>query len=251
MSISTPWLLYLADGPSYTQELQQATSQPLGLALQSISSSLLSFGLAFYMSWKLTLVMLAGLPLIIPILSFLSSRLQPNIAGQQVEMSKAAKHVSNALTSIETVKCFGGQNIEFERYVAALRRATAFYYHQVFWFAAQVGVTRMATMGMYVQAFWFGGALLNKGEITAENIFIAFLGTTMAVGAFMQVMPQLLILEKGKAAGQKLRAVMVQNSKERHHTTGERAVFDTCIGDIEFREVRSQSYIFLELCSQL
>lgn len=249
MSIANPWLLSIANGPSYIQELQHATSQPLGLALQSISSSLLSLGLAFYMSWKLTLVMLGGLPLIVPILSFLSSRLQPNIAGQQMEMSKTAKHVSNALTSIDTVKCFGGQNIEFERYAEVLRRATAFYYRQVFWFAAQVGVTRMATMGMYVQAFWFGSALLNKGEISAENIFIAFLGTTMAVGALMQVIPQLLILEKGKAAGQKLRAVMVQNSKERHHRTDERAVSDTCIGDIEFREVRSHSHIFSELCS--
>lgn len=199
------------------------------------------------MSWKLTLVMLGGLPVIIPILSFLSSRLQPNITGQQVEMSKAAKHISNALTSIETVKCFGGQNIEFERYAATLRRATAFYYRQVFWFAAQVGVTRMATMSMYVQAFWFGSVLLNKGEISAENIFIAFLGTTMAVGAFMQVMPQLLVLQKGKAAGQKLRAMMVQNTKERHHRTGERTVSDACIVDIEFREVRSHSYIFSEL----
>ncbi len=246
MSITTPWSLSLADRPSYTQELQHATSQPFGLALQSISSSLLSLGLAFYMSWKLTLVMLSGLPLIVPILSFLSSRLPPNIAGQQVEMSQAAKHVSNAITSIETIKCLGGQNIEFERYTAALRRASAFCYRQVFWFAAQVGVTRMATMGMYVQAFWFGGALLNKGEISAENIFIAFLGTTMAVGALMQVMPQLLVIEKGKAAGRKLRAVMVQNHKERHHRRGDS---DTCIGDIEFREVRSRPYIFSELCS--
>jgi len=193
--------------------------------------------------------MLSGLPLIVPILSFLSSRIQPNIAGQQVEMSKAAKHVFNTFTSIETVKCFGGQNIEFERYATALRRVTAFYYRQVFWFAAQVGVTRIATMGMYVQAFWFGSALLNRGEISAENIIIAFLGTTMAVGALMQVMPQLLILEKGKAAGQKLRAVMVQNSKERLRRAGERVVSDTCIGDIEFREVRAPFYIVSKLCS--
>jgi ATP-binding cassette subfamily B (MDR/TAP) protein 1 len=200
------------------------------------------------MSWKLTLVMLSGLPLIIPILSFLSSRLQPNIEGQQVEMSKAAKHVFNAITSIETVKCFGGQNTEFERYAATLRQATAFYYRQVFWFATQVGVTRMATMSMYVQAFWFGSSLLNKGEISAENIVIAFLGTTMAMGAVMQVIPQLLILEKGKAAGQKLRAVMVQKSKKQHHRECERAVSDACIGDIEFREVRVYICIVPELC---
>ena len=193
------------------------------------------------MSWKLTLVILSGLPVIVLILAFLSSRLQPNIAGQQVEMSKAAKHISNALSSIETVKCFGGENIEFERYTAALHQAAAFYYRQVFWFATQVGVTRMATMAMYVQAFWFGSTLLNKGDISAENIFIAFLGTTMAVGALMQIMPQLLILEKGKAAGQKLRAVMARNGKERHHRAAERALSDACIGDIQFREVRAHS----------
>lgn len=191
--------------------------------------------------------MLSGLPLIVPILSFLSSRLQPNIAGQQVEMSKAAKHVSNAVTSIETIKCFGGENIEFERYATTLSRAASFCYRQVFWFAAQVGFTRIATMGMYVQAFWFGSTLLNKNEISAENILIAFLGTTMALGSLMQVMPQLLVLEKGKAAGQKLRAVMLQNSKERHHRTSRSAMSDTCVGEIEFRKVRSHYYIFSKL----
>ena len=221
----------------FTAEYQRASSQPLGMVIQSILTSALSFGLALYVSWKLTLVIIAGIPFFLPFMTFCSARGTPPIALQHLETSKASKYVSNALSSIETVKCFDGQEIEHERYLSTLHRAAAFYSRQVFWFAVQYGVTRVATIAIFVQGFWFGSYLLDKGEITTENILIAFLAAIMATASLMQVQPQLVVLTMGRIAATKLRAVQIHNgSPETQYQVQVRPHF---VGDIWFHGVSS------------
>jgi len=207
------------------------------MVIQSTLTSVLSFSLAFYVSWKLTLVIIAGIPFFLPFMTFCSARGTPPIALQHIETSKASKYVSNALSSIETVKCFDGQEIEHERYLSTLHRAAAFYSRQVFWFAVQYGVTRVATIAIFVQGFWFGSYLLDKGEITTENILIAFLAAIMATASLMQVQPQLVVLTMGRIAATKLRAVQIHNgSPETQYQVQVRPHF---VGDIWFHGVSS------------
>ena len=235
--------------PRLTTELQLATSQPLGMVFQSAVTSVLSFSLALYMSWKLTLVIIAGIPIVVPVLMFCSARGTPPVALQYTEMSKASKHVSNALSSIEAVKCFNGQEVERERYFSALCRAAVLHSRQVFWFAAQYGVTRVATIAMFVQGFWFGSYLLNKGEATAENILIAFMSAIMATSSLMQVQPQLVVLAKGRIAAAKLRAVQIHAESliNRKLLQGRRHF----VGDIWFHRVSSSNpQMALSLCSR-
>jgi ATP-binding cassette subfamily B (MDR/TAP) protein 1 len=174
---------------------------------QSIFTGLLTSGYSLYISWKLFLMMLIELPIAIPLASYFSTKAERPIPHQQAEMSKAAKHVNNALSSIETVKCFYGQDLEHEQYSLSLCLAAAFYKRQSFWSALQYGLFRLVPTGMFVVAFWFGEYLLRHGEITAKNLLITFMATMMAVSSLNAISPQIMILARGRIAAGRLRDI--------------------------------------------
>src|SRR4051794_6663007 len=109
------------------RELQLATSQPLGFLVQYSITALASFGLAFYSSWKLSLVILSTLPLAAVALSFISARTQPAIAAQSHQLTHASKHAGTAVTAIDIVKAFNGQNNEVWQYSQIIERAARCY----------------------------------------------------------------------------------------------------------------------------
>ncbi|KAF2665239.1 P-loop containing nucleoside triphosphate hydrolase protein [Microthyrium microscopicum] len=222
----------------YIQELRTATSHPLNLTTQYLGTTIGSFILAFYLSWKLTLVIIAGIPLIIVLVPVFSARVQPNITAQASKLSEASKHTGNAIGSIETVKCCNGEAYELRNYTDALRAAAVFFNRQVAWNALQNSIIRFLSLTMFVQGFWFGTILLDKGQISAAEIVSAFWGASLAVQSLMQVMPQLVMLEKGKAAGHRLRAAMAYmelNASDIDPNVAKQP--EICAGDITFKQV--------------
>lgn len=66
---------------SYRQirELQIGTSQSLGFTIKYIVQAVASTRLSFYYSWRLILVILAGIPVGAVVLAFISSGMQDSI----------------------------------------------------------------------------------------------------------------------------------------------------------------------------
>lgn len=216
-----------------------ATSQPLGTTIENLATTFVSFGMAMYFSWKLTLVILATVPLIILVMGFLSSRMQPNIDAQHEKLSEAAKHSTSAFSAIEVVKCFNGQDSELWKFSCAVREAARFYVRQAQWNACQAGFMRLSTLGMFVQGFWYGSTLLDSGDMDNGKILTTFWAALMATGGLTQIVPLLIVLEKGRMAGAKLRAVMAEMQKGgKDNGEAEHTVPARCTGDVEFQDVR-------------
>ena len=198
-----------------------------------------ALGVAFYSSWKLTLVILASLPLAALVLSFVSARMQPNIDAQTEELSAATKTATTAISAIETVKCCNGQDHEVWQFRNAIARAAKFYRRQARANALQIGFVRLIILCMFVQGFWYGSTLLGSGGKDAGQILTTFWATLMATQTAEQILPQLIVLEKGKAAGAALKAIV----QERPRTTQGAAAPDRgkrrtrCKGDIKFKHV--------------
>jgi ATP-binding cassette, subfamily B (MDR/TAP), member 1 len=198
-----------------------------------------AFGLAFYLSWKLTLTILAGIPIVIILLPVFSSRVQSNIVSQSDKLGLAAKLASNVFTAIETVKFYNGEGLELFKYTAVITEACGFFFRQAFWNAIQTGILRVVTLSMFVQGFWFGNILLDKGQITAAKILTSFWAAILAVQAMMQIMPQLIMLERGRVAAQILRATIFSLNKtplEYDSMSSKRPA--AVVGDITFEKVR-------------
>ncbi|KAI7209308.1 putative ABC transporter [Hortaea werneckii] len=195
------------------RDLQLAVAQPLGMLVCAIAQCILSLAEAFFFSWKLTLVTLASAPLLGVAITFISARMQVYVVKQQEKLAEAQKYCLNAFGAIETVKCFNGQGIERHKYMMRSRECAQFYFKVVKWNGLMMSVGVLLTSGMIVQGFYYGGVLIRKGEITPGTVVTCFFSAIGAFSALQLVMPHMMTLEKGRAAGLTLRAVMAEMDK--------------------------------------
>ncbi|KAL2013350.1 hypothetical protein VTN00DRAFT_875 [Thermoascus crustaceus] len=229
---------FLSDLQAQIRELQMGTSQPLGLTLQYSVRTVASLGLAFYTSWSLTLVTLAAVPFCSAVVASLSSKMQYSIKAQRGELTNASKLSYNAFASIDTVKCFNGQFFECRQYSASISAAACYYLKQACLNALQKACIRLMMFGMFVQGFWYGSSLVGSMKISAGDVLRTFWACLVAAQSIEQVVPHIIVLEKGKAAGASLKAIL-QHLNPDKPTSGMTGMLypQYCEGDIEVEDV--------------
>ena len=162
-------------------------------------------------------------------------------------MAKASNFAINALSSIDTVKCFNGQDFELRQYICAIRKAATFYLKQALNNGFQMGLVRFVLTSMVVQGFWYGSYLVPKGDSSSGTVVTTFWSCLMATRAWEDILPHLNVLEKGRAAAIALKDILdkVEDcGKIAKAATGITPKF--CDGDIEVREVRRpRAYVIL------
>ncbi|KAJ0421567.1 P-loop containing nucleoside triphosphate hydrolase protein [Aspergillus carlsbadensis] len=216
------------------QELQTATSQSLGLALQYLFRTLVSLGVAFYTSWNLSLVILAGIPVVSIIVPFLAPKINASIEGQQNELKSASKVVNNAVVSIDTVKCLNGQTIELDKFSSGVDKSSFFFLRQAHFNALQISVMRFMMFGMFVQGFWYGSSLVHSGKLSGGDVLRTFWACSAAAQSLESLMPHLVILEKGKVAATALQRILRGGDKNLPVVEMQGAQYPgLCDGDIE------------------
>ena len=159
--------------------------------------------------------------------------------AQADALTVASKYASNAISAIDTVKYFNGQNYELWQYAKAVKHAANCYLIQARANALQIGFMRLVTLGMFVQGFWFGTYLVGTGKKNSGDIVTAFMAALMAAQSVEQILPQFIVIEKGKVAGATLKTIMLQieRGREIRTMTGGRKP-PNCEGSIEIRNVR-------------
>lgn len=222
----------------HIRELQMATSQPLGFTVQYSITALAALGLALYYAWDLALITLGTVPLAAVVLGKISARMQPIVKSHLEELTKASKMANVSIASIETVKCYNGQDFEIWQYANAVKRAAEHYLGQARYNALQIGFVRFVTLSMFVQGFWYGTHLVYTGKKNPGDILTAFWACLMATQTIEQILPQMIVLEKGRAAGATLRAVLTQMKRGRkviNVLSGKTPEY--CDGDIQVEDV--------------
>lgn len=164
--------------------------------------------------------------------------MQPSIDAQANELTQASKQANNAISTIDTVKCFNGQDFEIWQYAKTVRKAARYYLIQAQANALQIGFVRLVTLAMFVQGFWYGSHLVAIGAKNAGQVLTTFWACLLATQAIEQILPQMIVLEKGRAAGATLKLLLDHMEKE---SKDERVIGGMtpgyCDGDIEVRNV--------------
>jgi ATP-binding cassette subfamily B (MDR/TAP) protein 1 len=178
------------------------------------------------------------MPIAFIAIPFLSARVQPNIEAQASALNEAAKITTSALTSIETVKCYNGEDGHLRSYAKTIERSASFYSRQALWISIQAAIIRLASLGMFVLGFWFSNYLLDHGFQSPSTLITTISAAIVSTSAFMQIIPQLIHLEKGRTAGHKLCVAMARVEDEEHtHLESQKKIPGQCVGDISFEKV--------------
>jgi ATP-binding cassette subfamily B (MDR/TAP) protein 1 len=170
--------------------------------------------------------------------------MQPHIDRQKSYLSRASKTASCAISSIETVKAFNGQFYERSAFAKAIWCATKEYKSQARLNALQLGIARIFTLGMFVQGFWYGSKLVRErgGSFTPADIMTTFWSCFMTTQALELIMPQMILLEKGKAAVAGLRTLLASGDGSYRRYGG--YMPPMCSGEIE---VKGASFSVLQI----
>ncbi|KAI0440821.1 P-loop containing nucleoside triphosphate hydrolase protein [Xylaria telfairii] len=220
-----------------TRELQTASSVALGSLTSDIATSIANLIVALYTAWKLTLVLLASIPVSVVVLHLLSRPIQPAIHAQRQELSRASKYAFSAISAIDLVKVFNGVDHETWQYLDAIRRSMQKYLIQARANACQLGYIKFWIDSLFVVGFYYGAVLVSQG-LSPGNVLTTFYASLAALQAVQAFVPFYLVLAKGTAAAQALRSVA-------HHIEDGRRIYPMmggyiprgCIGDVEMRNI--------------
>lgn len=166
-----------------------------------------SVAVALYYSWKLTLVLLATLPVSALILSLATRKLEPAIQIQRAHLATASKHVTASLLGIDLVKIFGGYETELRHYSAAIQRSSKAFHTQAAGTSFQMGWVMFWVIALFVIGFWYGVSLIDDG-LSPGNVMTTFYATLAAFQGVEALLPHWLVLAKGMSAGGFLSAVV-------------------------------------------
>lgn len=201
--------------------------------------SVASLAVAFYYSWKLTLVVLGSFPLLAGGLSWLSTGYRQALDGQQAELTLATKQLLHSIQNIVLLKCHNTQNDEVERYMRSIESADNHFRRQTRISVSETAFLRAATAIILVISLGFGTYLVHEDHAKSGDIMTTFWSASQGAIGVNAILTQLLVLEKGRAAAAALRLLLLeveQGALLLEDYKG-RAPF-RLDGDIEFIDVR-------------
>ncbi|XXH05295.1 hypothetical protein Hte_011720 [Hypoxylon texense] len=220
-----------------SRELQSASSVALGSLVAEAATSLGNLVVALHGSWKLTLVLLATVPVSLVVLSLLSHRFKSAIRAQKQELARASKYAISAVAAVDLVKIFNASDHETWQYLHAIQRSANRYLVQAGAAACQHAYVKLWVEGMFVLGFYYGAVLVNGGA-SPGNIVTTFYAALAALQAFQAFVPTYIILAKGMAAGQALDSIISDSAdgrKVRRMKGSYRP--EECLGRVEINEV--------------
>lgn len=183
-------------------------------------------------------MIIASVPIMYGVTAYLSALLAKRAHQQSDVLRKALKYMTNAIRNIETVKCFNGERYELQRYANVVTWAGSLYNKQANFRALQLGAMQFFTLSVFFQGFWYGSYQIFEGRLSTNEVITTFWAAMMAVQGVTAFLPQYIVLQKGKVAGVRLRALVAQLSGATAtlETLGHLVPAD-CEGSIEFQNV--------------
>jgi len=189
-------------------QIQDAMTLMLAEVLRGMLTLVIGIGLIFYISPKLTLVMISVIPVIIIIAVVFGKKIRKLSRESQDQLADSNIVVQETLQGISNVKAFSNEWFEIGRYENSLKKAVGL--------ALRTGKIRglfisfmlFSLFGTIVFVVWFGVGLMQAGELsfgdlTAFVIYTTFVGASMA--GFADLYSQ---LQKTIGATQRVREII-------------------------------------------
>jgi ABC-type multidrug transport system fused ATPase/permease subunit len=216
--------------------LQQAVTVNISMGLRFGIQVVGGFFVLFYLSWRLTLVMLAIFPLIAVAAWVYGKYIRAYSKEVQDRLADGANVAEETISSIRTVRAFAAEYKEIDRYSArvnqsyeaARKRAIA----EAIFAAAATLIANFAIAGV----LWYGGSLVLSGEMTVGDLtgFILYtLTVAMSFGGLSALYGDLM-----KAVGASERVFFLMDRVPQvPFEGGQRVTRDLVEGSVRFDHV--------------
>ncbi|MCO4771385.1 MAG: ATP-binding cassette domain-containing protein [Deltaproteobacteria bacterium] len=173
-----------------TTVLQNAATVNISMVLRYAATGLGALGILLYTSWKLTLVMLAVVPLVV-LGAFAYGRVLRRISRKvQDALARSTEVAEETLSGIRTVRAFAREDAEGDRYAEHAEEVFNLARSRARLGAMFGGGMGFAFGGAVAVVLWYGGTMLvdgdmSIGELTQFVLYTFFVA--MSLGALSSV----------------------------------------------------------------
>ena len=164
-----------------TQLLKDACSITLSMSLRTITTMIGSLVICFVISWKLSLLTLAVLPVVLAVTKLLGNRMRKLSTAQQDALAAAVEVAEETISHIRTVRSFSKECFQsavyadktYETYKVGKKFALAF--------AVLIAVVMFLALSSIVFVMWFGAREVLHGDLSA-GLLTTFLLYALSIG---------------------------------------------------------------------
>lgn len=188
------------------------------------------------LSWKLSLIMLAVVP-VIAISAVFFGRFIKKLSRESRDKVAESNHVvEETLTAIHSVKAFANEFFEIARYSKATGEAKRISIRGAKWRGAFVSFIIFGMFGSIIFILWQGVLMTQSGELAKDYLF-AFITYSVFIGASFGSIPELYAkIQKGIGASERLMDLMEEEAEKIDTIKAYRNTIKLN-GEIEFRSV--------------
>lgn len=191
-------------------QIQDTVTTILAEILRGVLTLIIGMGLIFFISPKLTLLMLSVVPVIIVIAILFGRRIRKLARNAQDQLADSGTIVQETLQGISNVKSFSNEWFEINRYNNSINNVVRMAIRNGQFRGLFVSFLLFSVFGAIVLVVWYGAGMmqagtLSFGDLTDFVVYTAFVGGSMA--GFADMYSQ---LQKTLGATQRVRELLVE-----------------------------------------
>lgn len=145
-----------------------------------------AFALIIYTNWRLTLFMIALIPIIMILAIVFGRKLRALSTSVQDQLANATTVMEEALGGIRVVQSFTRERYEIKRFTASIERTFSLAMKRVRLSSTFGPVISFLGFAAVVSIFWFGGREVLAGRLTAGQLFMFLVLTLTIAGSIGQ-----------------------------------------------------------------
>ncbi|MBD2702729.1 ATP-binding cassette domain-containing protein [Spirosoma sp. BT702] len=217
-------------------QLQDVLSITLAELFRQVATLLGGTLFILYVSWKLTLFMLATFPVII-VAAIIFGRYIRRLSKQaQDQLAAASVIVEETLQSINVVKAFTNERLEIGRYGNSLNRMVNIALRTARFRGVFVSFIIFAMFGGIMGIVWYGGSLVQSGEIPFADLLTFIFYTAFIGGSVAGIGDMYAQVQKTVGASERILEILEEPSEV--DADNELPLFVPVHGDVAFNNVR-------------
>ncbi|CAM6010259.1 unnamed protein product [Sphagnum balticum] len=184
--------------------IQDAIGEKVGKFQQLLSTFVGGFAVAFFKGWKLTLVMVATLPLLVFSFAALAAVMSKASSKGQLAYAEAGTTVEQVVSAIRTVSSYTGENKSVQEYDRALAKAEKAGIMAGAASGLGIGFALMVMFLSYALAMWYGSILVADHGASGGSVISVVFAVLTGGSSLGQAAPCVSAFAAGKTAAYKM-----------------------------------------------
>ncbi|KAF5232808.1 hypothetical protein FAUST_8534 [Fusarium austroamericanum] len=218
--------------------INQGISEKFGITIAALSTFVSAFIVAFAVQWKLTLIVLAIIPVNL-VVTIICVAIDTGYEYAMFDVySRSSSLAEEAFSTIRTAHAFWAFPKLSKRFTSTLEEARRIGHKKSWVYMILFPTEFFCIFAGYGLAFWQGMRMYSEGEITQPGTVVTVIfAILVAATALTQIAPQTIAISKATAAAQEM-FEMIDRKSQIDPLSQQGETIPDFKGNIQFREVR-------------